>query len=58
MSGTEEEFWIWFWNKSANKTNSDVEEKDNDINNNENLEKEYLKTKREASYDLLKQKLK
>lgn len=39
-SNTEGEFKIWFWNKSANKSNSDIKEEENKDKKEKNENKE------------------
>ncbi len=56
-SDTEDDSQTWFWNESANETDSDLEEESND-EDDENLEEEHPKTEREASPEVLKQELK
>ena len=56
-SDTEDDSRTWFWNESANETDSDSEEEGND-EDDENLEEERSKTERVASPEVLKQELK
>ena len=53
-SDTEDDSRTWFWNESANKTDSDSEEQGND-EDDENLEEKHPKTERKASSEVLKQ---
>lgn len=59
INNIEDDFQTWFWNKSANKNNSNSEKKDNNRHNrdDENLEEEYFKIKAETSFKVLKQEL-
>lgn len=54
MSDMEDDSWTWFWNGSANESDSDFEKGDDNDINNEDLEKKHSKTKKEASRKVLK----
>ena len=56
-SNTEDDFQTWFWNKSANETDSDSKKESND-EDDKNLKEEHPKTEKEASPEVLKQELK
>ena len=55
-SDTEDDPRTWFWNESANESDSDSEE-GGDVDDGD-LEEEHSKTEREASPEVLKQELK
>lgn len=59
-SNIENDFQIWFWNKSANKSNLNLKKEGNYENDreNENLEKKHSKTEGKTSSEVLKQELK
>ncbi len=65
-SDTEDDSRTWFWNESANESNSDSEEEgdhgddgdDGDNGDDENLGEEHSKTEEETSSEVLKQELK
>lgn len=59
-SNMENDFQIWFWNESVNKSNLDSEKENNHGNdkNNKNLREKHLKTKKNTSSKVLKQELK
>ena len=46
-------FWILFWNKSANKTDLKKKKKDNN-KDNKNLKEKYFKTEKKFSFKILK----
>lgn len=46
-------FWILFWNKSANETDLDKKRKDNN-KDNKNLKEKYFKTGKKFSFEILK----
>ena len=58
-SDTEDDSQTWFWNESANESDSDsAEEGDHGDGDDENLGEEHSKTEEETSPEVLKQELK
>lgn len=49
-------FGTWFWNKSANKMDSDIKEKNNNYENN--LEEDKSKTEKTVSSEIYKIEIK